>query len=322
MKSFQKKSVCGVVVMITLLLVLTANSCTKVPEIPVSELSRKYNIRPTDFVAVDGMDVHFRAEGPASDSVPLVLIHGTGSSLFTWNEWTRHLKDKHRIIRMDLPGFGLTGPHPKDDYTLDIYVDFLHSFLKALNVKRCILAGNSLGGEITWQYALKYPEQVQKMILIGAAGYPTKSRNVPLPYIVMRLPVLREVFEKSTTPAVIRSSLEYLYADPSKVTDSLVNLYFDMTCRNGNREALTERMESIAEDGPWKLLPTIKTPTLLVWGAKDQLIPLEYGHRFDKDLPNSTLVVIPNAGHMPMEESPKESIRPVLRFIKEPDDHL
>ncbi|GAB3172941.1 alpha/beta fold hydrolase [Telluribacter humicola] len=318
MKSIQKRSgrSVGVLVIIISCILLSTGSCTRVPDIPLKELEKKYDIKQTDFVSVDGMDVHFRDEGPKSDSVPMVLLHGTGSSLFTWNEWTRTLKDKHRIIRLDLPGFGLTGPHPTDDYTLEIYINFMHSFLEKLKVKKCILVGNSLGGEITWQYALTYPEQVQKMILIGAAGYPIKSRNVPLPYIIMRLPVLREIFEKSTTPDVIRQSLEYLYADPNKVTDSLVTLYFDMTCRDGNREALTERMESIGEDGPWTQLPTIKTPTLLLWGAKDQLIPLEYGQRFDKDLPNSALVVIPNAGHMPMEETPVESVKPVREFIE------
>ncbi|HEV7350660.1 alpha/beta hydrolase [Telluribacter sp.] len=304
--------------LVLLILLFAVGSCRRIPDIPVEQLKTKYNIKPTDFVAIGGMNVHYRDEGPANDSVPLVLIHGTGSNLFTWNEWTQSLKDKHRIIRFDLPGFGLTGPHPTDDYTQEIYLNFLHSFLQERGVERCILAGNSLGGEITWQYAMKYPDQVKKMILIGAAGYPTQSQDVPVSYIIMRLPLLREVFEKATTREVIRNSLHYLYADTTKVTDSLVTLYYDMTRREGNREALTERMESIGEDGPWNQLPSIKTPTLLIWGKQDRLIPLEYGQRFDKDLPNSTLVVIPNAGHMPMEETPEQSVKAARRFIEEP----
>jgi pimeloyl-ACP methyl ester carboxylesterase len=303
-------------------LVLSQVSCRRIPDVPVDELITKYNVQATDFISVDGMNVHFRKEGPESDSVPLVLIHGTGSSLFTWNDWTHLLKGNRKVIRMDLPGFGLTGPHPSNDYSLDIYVDFMHSFLQALNIKKCILVGNSLGGQISWQYALKYPEQVERMILIGSAGYPTKSKNVPLPLVIMRIPVVREVFEKETTHDVIRQSLEYLYADPSKVTDSLVTLYYDLTRRNGNREALTERMESIGDAGPWQKLPTIKTPALILWGEKDLLIPLEYGQRFDKDLPNSTLVVMPNAGHMPMEEIPKESALIARNFIEKPLSEL
>ncbi len=293
-------------------------ACQTVADLPVEELNTKYRVEPYEYLQVDGMAVHYRAEGPESDSVPLVLLHGTGSSLYTWDAWARELKDTHRVIRLDLPAFGLTGPHPDGEYTLDFYVDFLHAFLTKMNVKRCVLAGNSLGGEITWQYALKYPAEVQKMILIGAAGYPTKSKNVPLPYVVLRLPVLREAFKKSTPEEVIRKSLNYLYADTTRVTDSLVALYSDMTRREGNREALTDRMESIGEEGPWQQLPTIQTPTLLLWGKQDQLIPLSYGLRFDKDLPNSTLVVIPDAGHMPMEEVPQASLSAVKDFLRSP----
>jgi pimeloyl-ACP methyl ester carboxylesterase len=291
-------------------------SCHVVEDVPVEVLNTKYNVAPTDYVQVQGMNVHFRQEGPAHDSVPLVLLHGTGSSLYTWDAWTRELKGNHKIIRLDLPGFGLTGPHPQNEYTLEAYVSFLNAFLTKLDVKRCILAGNSLGGEITWQYALKYPDQVKKMILIGSAGYPTKSKDVPVPFVIMRLPVVRDIFKKNTPEDVIRKSLVYLYADSTRVSDSLVALYYDMARRSGNREALTERMESIGEDGPWQQLPTITTPTLLLWGQQDKLIPLEYGQRFDRDLPNSTLVVVPNAGHMPMEEVPQASLTAVKGFLQ------
>jgi pimeloyl-ACP methyl ester carboxylesterase len=314
-----KKSCCSVVSGLFLVLfALTPMACHKVEDLPVEVLNERYDIKPSNYVQVQGMNVHYRDEGPRTDSVPLVLLHGTGSSLYTWNNWTEELKGVHRVIRFDMPAFGLTGPHPDGKYTLDFYVNFLHDFLTKMKVERCILAGNSLGGEITWRYALKYPGEIQKMILIGAAGYPVKSKNVPLPYVVMRLPVLREAFKKSTPQEVIRKSLHYLYADTTRVTDSLVTLYYDMTIREGNREALTERMEVIGEEGPWEQLPTITTPTLLLWGAEDKLIPLEYGKRFDRDLPNSTLVVIPNAGHMPMEEVPEATLGAVRKFLRAP----
>jgi pimeloyl-ACP methyl ester carboxylesterase len=298
-----------------LLMIITVGACRTIDEIPVEVLNEKYDVPPSNYIQVDSLAVHYRDEGPKSDSVPLVLLHGTGSSLYTWDAWAGSLKEKHRIIRLDLPAFGLTGPHPEGTYTLDFYVEFLHDFLQQLDVNRCVLAGNSLGGEITWQYALRYPDEVKKMILIGAAGYPTKSKNVPLPFVLLRMPVLREAFKKNTPEKVIRKSLNYLYADTTRITDSLVSLYFDMTHRSGNREALTERMESIGEEGPWKQIPTIQTPTLLLWGAEDKLIPPEYGRRFDRDLPNSTLVLIPDAGHMPMEELPQRTLTAVRKFL-------
>ncbi len=298
------------------LLLAALAGCRKIEDLPVEVLNEKYNVATSDYIQVENLGVHYRDEGPRQDSVPLVLLHGTGSSLYTWDDWTAALKKNHRVIRLDLPGFGLTGPHPDGKYTLDFYVNFLHQFVTQMKIKRCILAGNSLGGEITWQYALRYPREVHKMILIGAAGYPVKSKNVPLPYIILRMPVLREAAKKNTPKEVIRRSLNYLYADTTRVTDSLVTLYYDLTRREGNREALTDRMESIGEEGPWQQIPTIQTPTLLLWGQQDQLIPVLNGRRFDKDLPNSQLVVIPDAGHMPMEEVPEASLIAVKGFLK------
>jgi pimeloyl-ACP methyl ester carboxylesterase len=288
-----------------------------VPDIPVEELNVKYQVPAANYIAVDGMNVHFREEGMQADSVPLVLLHGTGSSLYTWNGWTDILKKNHKIVRLDLPGFGLTGPHPTDDYTLEVYINFIHSFLAKRGIERCILAGNSLGGEIAWRYALTYPSQIKKLVLVDAAGYPTAVTKVPLSYILLRIPLIRDLLVKSTPPSVIGKSLEFLYAEDAKVSSQLVELYFDMTCREGNRQALTERMESIAQDAPVAQLPTLTIPTLIIWGAQDRLIPVEHARQFQQDLPNSTLAIFPDAGHMPMEEIPEKTAVAFEQFLKE-----
>ena len=291
-----------------------------VPDIPPEVLNEKYNVQPSQYLRVDGMDIHYRVEGQASADPPLVLLHGTSSSLYTWNAWTEMLKDQHRIIRLDLPGFGLTGPHPKGDYSVEIYLEFLESFLDKLEVEECIIAGNSIGGEIAWRYALNHPEQVKKLILIGAAGYPVDIEELPLAklplsYLWLRIPWVRELSVEFSSHEVIRNSLEYLYGDPEKVTDEIVELYFDMTHRDGNREALTERMESFGRKAPYKKIPTIKTPTLILWGEKDRLIPVENAKHFHRDLRNSSLVIFPEAGHMPMEEIPHKSVAAVKNFL-------
>ena len=217
---------------------------------------------------------------------------------------------------MDLPGFGLTGPHPSGDYTLPTYLNFLHAFLKKLGVKHCALAGNSLGGEIAWRYTVDFPEEVNKLILIDAAGYSVEAKEVPVVYIILRIPWLRELVIKETPPAVIRASLEYLYADREKVTEKLVSLYYDMTCREGNREALTERMESIAQNAPLERLSNIQIPVLVLWGEKDMLIPLKYGRHFNQRIPESELVTFAEAGHMPMEEIPEKTVLVAKRFLE------
>jgi len=141
----------------------------------VDSLKDKYAQAPSAFVSVEGVEVHYRDEGNPEDSLPIVLIHGTGASLHTFEDWAQELKKEHRVLRMDLPAFGLTGPFPDRDYSIDHYVAFLEAFLLAKNIDRCILGGNSLGGSIAWRFALDRPDRVDKLILIDAAGYPRKT---------------------------------------------------------------------------------------------------------------------------------------------------
>ena len=288
-----------------------------VPGISPALLNRKYRISAENYVSVNGMKVHYREEGLQEDNIPIVLLHGTGSSLYTWNGWTKALKSNQKIVRLDLPGFGLTGPHPAADYSIGVYLDFLSSFLNKLEIKRCILVGNSLGGEIAWRFALKYPQKVEQLILIDASGFPVGVKKVPVPYIILRVPVVRELLNKFTPPEVFQTSLEFLYSKDEKVTDSLVQVYFDMNCRAGNREALTERMESLPETDQVDNLHEIRVPTLILWGKDDQLIPPSHGRKFNKAIPNSALYIFDSCGHMPMEEIPDESVLVAKAFIRE-----
>ena len=309
----------------TALILFALGSYFYVPEIPPEALNKKYDVEPANYLEVDGMEVHYRVEGPASDTLPLVLLHGTFSSLYTWNVWSELLGERCRIIRLDLPGFGLTGPHPTGDYRLETYLRFMESFLAELGVEQCILVGNSLGGEIAWRYALNHPGQVEKLILIGAAGYPVEIEKLPLTqlplsYLWLRIPLIRELSVRFAGPGVVRNSLEYLYGEPEKITDEWVELYFDMSNREGNREALTERMESFSRPSPWKKIPSIKIPTLILWGERDRLIPVENARKFHNDLPCSKLLTFPEAGHMPMEEIPLKSAEAAEEFIRKDSD--
>ena len=317
-----KKRIWILFVLFSVFIIFLLGSFYYVPEIPSEVLNEKYSVTPSQYIEIDGMNVHYIVEGPPTDTIPLVLIHGTSSSLFTWNRWTEILQDKHRVIRFDLPAFGLTGPHPEGDYRVEAYLSFLKSFLKKLEIKQCILVGNSIGGEIAWRYALNNPKQVHKLVLLNASGYPVELKEVPLakiPYsfLWLRIPLIRELSVMFITPEVMRESLIYLYGDPKKVTDNVVEVYFDMINRKGNREALTERMESFNIPAPLQEITKIKVPTLIIWGDKDRLIPVEHARRFHNDLPYSTLKILQGAGHMPMEEIPNLSVKPLLEFIKD-----
>ncbi len=289
-------------------------------DIPLETLKEKYANSDSKFIEVDGMSVHYRIEGLAQDSIPLVLLHGTGASLQTWDGWVNALKTERKIIRLDLPAYGLTGPNPKSDYSQEFYASFINDFLIKLGVKQCIIAGNSLGGSIAWNYAVKYPEKVSKMILVDAGGYAIKSKSVPIAFQVAGLPVIKNLFKFVTPRSIVQKSIENVYADKSKVTEVLVDRYFELSLREGNRQAFIDRMSEFRNKGIINIatakIKDLKMPTLIIWGDKDLLIPLEVGEKFHADLPNDTLVVFKNLGHTPMEEDAGKTVAVVKDFLK------
>jgi pimeloyl-ACP methyl ester carboxylesterase len=286
-------------------------------DIAVEELSEKYATSPSRFMNIQGMQVHYRDEGPQNDSIPVVLLHGTGSSLHTFDEWTNQLSKGRRVIRLDLPAFGLTGPFPDKDYSMKSYTDFLRDFFKSLNVDRLVIAGNSFGGQIAWNYSLVNPEQVQKLVLIDAAGYPSNARSRPIAFGIASIPVLNKLLTFITPRSVAEASVLNVYYDKSKVTTELVDRYFELTLREGNRQALVDRIQTDFPSDAHEAIKNIETPTLVLWGRQDLLIPLENAQRFHKDLPNSTLQIIEDCGHVPMEESPMSSLRVFKDFLSE-----
>jgi pimeloyl-ACP methyl ester carboxylesterase len=285
-------------------------------DIPLNELKVKYTNPASSFISINGMDVHFRDEGNPADSIPIVLIHGTGSSLHTFDAWTNRLKDSNRVVRMDLPAYGLTGPFTDGNYSMAQYTAFLKDFLDTLRIKQCVLAGNSLGGEIAWNFTLEQPDMVKKLILIDAAGYPSNSKSVPVAFKLAQTPVLNKLLTFITPRFLVRSSVENVYFDKSKVTDALVERYFELTLREGNRQAFVERFRISKDANAHNKIKDIQQPTLILWGAEDYLIPVENAYQFHKDLPNDTLVILDDTGHTPMEESPVESVEPILDFLK------
>ena len=283
-------------------------------DVPVAELKAKYATAESKFMDLDDMAVHYRDEGNPADKTPIVLLHGTAASLLTWNDWTIALKAEHRVIRLDLPAYGLTGPSPAQDYSMNFYVRFLHDFLEKLDVNRFYLAGNSLGGKIAWEYALAYPYNIKKLILVDAAGYPL-SQGKPLVIRLASTPVLKNILLYITPKFLVEKSLKEVYADDRKVTEQLVEQYYDMTCREGNRAAFVARA-GIVDGDDYLKINQIQTPTLILWGASDAWIPVENAYKFEKDLPNNRVVIFRNLGHVPQEENPSETVKEVLVFVK------
>ena len=279
-------------------------------------MKKRYANTESEFVEIDGMQVHFRDQGLATDSLPIVLIHGTGASLHTWESWVNELKNKHRIITLDLPAYGLTGPNKTGDYSQDFYVNFMENFLLKLNIKRCVLGGNSLGGSITWAFALEHPERVGKMILVDAGGYPMVSKSVPIAFQIARMPIVGNLFKYILPYAVIEKSLQNVYVHDDRITPELIERYYDLASRTGNRKAFLDRMRSSIKNDNYLKIKTLTMPTLIIWGKEDGLIPLDVAEKFHKDLPNDTMIVFKDLGHTPMEEDPMKTVKAVKDFLR------
>jgi len=288
----------------------------RVPDQPVSALQAKWAPPPSQFIAVRGMQVHLRDEGPRDDPVPIVLLHGTSASLHTWEGWTRELTRERRVIRFDLPGFGLTGPSPDGIYTVESYVDTVLAVADRLGVQRFVLAGNSLGGYVAWATAVLHPERVERLVLVDAAGYPFQSQSVPLAFRIARTPILNVLMRDVLPRGVVERSLRDVYGDPTRVTPDLVDRYFDLATRAGNRAALVARFNQTKPGSLADRVPEIQVPTLILWGGKDRLIPLEFGERFARDIHGSRLVVFDALGHVPHEEDPARTVAAVLPFME------
>ena len=285
------------------------------PDRSVSELSLRWAQSPSQWLQVEGMRVHLRDEGPRTDPLPLVLLHGTSASLHTWDGWVKDLATTRRVIRMDLPAFGLTGPHPNDDYSIASYVKFVDAVLKELHIDACIIAGNSLGGQIAWAYTLQKPQQVKKLILVDAAGYPLQARSVPIGFQLARIPVLSNIFQYVLPRSVIESSLRNVYGQADKVSTELVDRYYELALRDGNRKALLKRFKTpIVSDSD--LIKNIQVPVLILWGAKDQLIPLAHAYHFAADIQGAKLHLFDGLGHVPHEEDPAVTVKVVQQFIQ------
>jgi pimeloyl-ACP methyl ester carboxylesterase len=288
----------------------------RTPERPLSTLTARWAPPPSIFVPLLGVQVHLRDQGPRDSPIPIILIHGTSASLHTWEGWVSTLEDRHRIITFDLPAFGLTGPSPEADYTIAAYVRFVGALLDKLGIQRCILGGNSLGGNVAWETTRAMPDRIDKLILVDSGGYPLNSTSTPLGFRLARLPVLNRFMEVVTPRSLIKASLRNVYGDPSKVTPKLVDRYFDMMVRSGNRRALVQRFAQSDYGANADRIVELNLPTLILWGGCDRLIPPAAAERFHHDIDGSRLTIFPDLGHVPHEEDPARTAAAVIDFLQ------
>ena len=258
------------------------------------------------------MRLHGRGTG-LRDGPAVVMLHGFGSSLHTWEDWARVLEPTHRVIRFDISGFGLTGADPSGDYTDARTVAVLGALMDRLGVARASLVGNSMGGKFAWMFAATHPERVDRLVLVSPDGFASRGfeygKRASVPWLVRLLPyVLPEpLFRKSIEPA---------FADPARLTPALLARYRDMLLAPGVRRAVVERIGQVVLQDPVPMLQRITAPTLLVWGRRDAMIPVGNAADYLRAVAGSRLVELPELAHVPQEEAAAASVAPVLEFLR------
>jgi pimeloyl-ACP methyl ester carboxylesterase len=284
------------------------------PDRDRATLDARYLAAPGDLIEVAGLTLHVRDSGPR-DAPPIILLHGFGASLHTWEPWAHLLSDRYRVIRFDLPGSGLSPPDPTGDYSDERSMQLLAALMDRLGVAHATLVGNSMGGRIAWSFAAHRPERVERLVLISPDGFASpgfeylKKTQVPASVRLMRYILPKPLLRLSLAPA---------YADPHVLTDELTDRYYDLMLAPGARAAMIERMQQVVLSDPRPWLARISAPTLLLWGEQDRMIPFSNAADYVKAIPNVTLVALPGVGHLPQEEAPERSAAALRAFLESP----
>ncbi|WP_237213157.1 alpha/beta fold hydrolase [Falsiroseomonas oryziterrae] len=283
------------------------------PDRPRAALEARYAAPPSTFVTVDGVRFHLRDTGPR-DGQAVLLLHGFGASLHTWEDWAAILDRDRRVIRIDLPGFGLTGADPTRDYTDDRAVVLLEGLLDTLGVARTDLVGSSMGGRIAWRFAAERPDRVRRLVLMAPDGFASPGRDYGQ---VIRVPFWMNLFTLTLPAPMVRGGLAPAYADAAALTPEVLQRYRDMLLAPGVRRAILDRTEDNVLVPPEPFLRRIAAPVLLLWGEADRMVPARHAADYERVLRVSRTVVLPGLGHVPMEEDPARSVVPVREFLGE-----
>lgn len=281
------------------------------PDRTRAKLEAAYLRAPGDMITFNGTQLHLRDDGPRA-APAIVLLHGIGSSLHTFDGWADGLAGRYRVIRFDLPGAGLSGPDPEGNYSDEQSVALLRAVLDQLGVERATLAGNSIGGRLAWRFAAAHPDRVEGLILISPDGYASPGFDYGKP---PKVPAVLEAMRFALPKWALRPNIAAAYANPAALNGAVLERYHALLLAPGNRAAMLARMRQTVLVEPGPLLRKIGVPVLLLWGEKDAMIPIANAQDYLAELPDARLVTLPGLGHVPQEEAHAVSLAPVLEFL-------
>lgn len=311
------KFLLGILLFLAIALVLAYR-----PDISLQNLLAEFTDSNSHFIEVNGIELHVKVKG---EGEPIFLIHGSFSSLHTWEVWENELSQYFMTVSMDLPGHGLTGPDPNAAYGIGDYSDLLFQLADKLGIDEFHVAGNSMGGGVALKMASDHPERILSLNLIDSSGAPTQSVNSgnmkrsassssgAWIFRVAQNPVFNKILLKCTPKFLFKWNMKQVYHDEAKISDQQIERYYKMMRREGNRRATVDRLTSRK---PYQIdFEKLNMPVLIMWGANDNWIPVPQGEKLKNTIPGAILKIFENAGHVPMEEIPTETVFEYLHFL-------
>jgi len=281
-------------------------------DIPAAELEARYAGPTSRFMNIDGVRMHYRDEGTGP---VVVLFHANFSNLIDWDPWVDALKDRYRVVRVDMTSHGLTGPDPTGDYTLPRTLELTEKFIDALGIGKATLGGTSLGGTVAIHYTARHPERVERLILLSPGSLEGKERargGLPKAAYVLTL-----ILPRALPEFMLRSG----FGDPTKLPDELVDRWYDMWMREGQRKAQLDRLSQYQAGDIEGLVRSIRVPVLLLWGEANTTAVFEQSGEFRKlleNVPSLTFISYPGVGHMAVEEAGAEIGKDVRAWLDTP----
>lgn len=288
----------------------------RTPDIPADEARTKYGTAESRMIEVSpGFKVHVRDQGSGP---ALFLIHGSNSSLHTWEPWVERLRGRYRVITLDLQGHGLTGPIPSGCYSSECMVETVEAVRAKLGVEQMAIGGNSMGGAVSWRYGLTHPERVAALVLVDSAGAQVKAeRPPPIGFRIAMMPGVRTLAETITPRSIIEKSLEQSVSVKAAASPEKVTRYWELLRYPGNRKATLARFATPRTPVTEAMFAPLRdVPTLILWGREDKLFAPAAAEWFKRVLPNATLIIYDGVGHIPQEEVPDRSAADLVAFLE------
>lgn len=275
------------------------------------EAIEKYSYPNSQFVDWKDTQVHILEQGKGDQTV--ILIHGLGGALHEFNPLAEKLAATYHVVSFDLPGFGLSDAPTYTDDIQQVYADFMDFIISNYTNDSCFVVGNSMGGMIAWNTALLHPEEVQKLVLLAPAGYDMveiAEKNAEW----INQPQIQFLLAKGAAPFIAKSNVEMCFYDDEHIDPMLIERKYGMMNKKGNLDYL-KQLAGYKDFMDTATIQEIQTPTLLIWGTEDEIIPYSHAARFARDLPNNTFLTYENCGHAPMLEELDMCAGDIMKFF-------